>query len=118
MSRVLLFHAHHGKAIGAPLRRQVKVLDLGKLLLQDRHEHFIQRCTQDRRLVGGFAGVGRVVDGFVSHGDALDCKDGKGFLLVVIARVVSERTFDRRLSRPNAPFEHDLARRRHLQIRA
>ena len=42
------------------------------------------------------------------HRHALYREDGKAFLLVVIPRVVSERSFERGISRIKIAFEHDL----------
>ena len=55
---ILLLQRDDGEAVRAALGRQIEVDDLGKLLLQQRHEHFVQRDAQDRRLVGRLAGVG------------------------------------------------------------
>jgi hypothetical protein len=59
---VLLLHADHRHAVGAAFGRQIEIGDLRKLLLQQRHEHLVQRHAEHGRLVGRLAGVGAVVD--------------------------------------------------------
>ena len=116
MAGILLFHAHHRQAVGAALRRQVEIGDLGKLLLQDGHEDFVERHPEDRRFVGRTAGVGAVVDGLAPVGDALDGEDGEFFHLVVIASVVAKGAFGRGVVGLDHPFEDELGARRHLKV--
>ena len=116
MAGVLFFDAHHRHAIGATFRRQIEIDNFGKLLLQERHKHFIQRHAQHRRLIGRFAGVGAVVNRMFTHGDAFHCEHRKIILLVVIAGVVAIRAFQRRFIGVDYAFEHNFCPRRHLQI--
>ncbi len=125
--------------VAAALGRQVEVDDLGKLLLQDRHEHLVQRHAEHRRLVGRLAGVGGVVDRVAAVRQALDLEHREPVLLVVIAGVVAERAFERVQVAADAPcsrtpcslapgearcgdrdvaFEHELGAGRHLQHHA
>ena len=120
---VLLFHRHDGEPIAAAFRRQVEVGDLRILLLQERHEHLVQRHAEHRRLVRRLAGVGRVIDRIAPQRDALDRQHRKALDLVVVAGVVAERALRRRLVAGRVvrigldeAFEHDLRRRRHLQV--
>ena len=43
-----LLHRHHGDAVGAALRRQPEIDDLGELLAQQRDEDLVQRLAQHR----------------------------------------------------------------------
>ena len=98
VARVLLLHADAGDAVGAALGRQVEVHDLRELAREQRHEHFVQRHAQHRRLVGRLAGVGRVIDRVAPRRDPLDREDRKALLLVVVAGVVAERPLERGLA--------------------
>ena len=122
---VLLLHRDDRHPVAAAFGRQVEIGDLGKLLLQQRHEHFVQRDAEHRRLVGRLAGVGRVVDRVAAHRDPLDREHRKALRFVVVAGVVAERAFERGLVagriariRPDESFEHDFGRRRHAEGRA
>ncbi len=116
MPRVLFAHAHQGDAVRAALRRQIEVDDLRKLLLQNRHEHFVQRHAEHRRLVRRTPGVGAVIDGRVPVGDALDGENGKRLHLVVVTGVVAEGPLGRGVARMDMPLEHELGAGRNLQI--
>jgi hypothetical protein len=59
--------ADHRQAIRAAFGRQVEIDDLGKLLLQQRHEDFVERHAEHRRFVRRLAGVGAVVDRVAAH---------------------------------------------------
>ena len=96
--------------------RQVEVDDLRILLLQDRHEHLVERYAQHRRLVRRLAGVGAVVDRVAAHGDALDGEHRKFGLLVVIAGVVAVGAFQAVSFGKDDALQHDLGRSRYLQI--
>ena len=116
MAGVLLLDGHHRHAIRAAFRRQVEVDDLGELLLQDRHKHFVKRHAENRRLIRRPAGVGAVVDRLLSTGDALDGEHREGVDLVVVASVIAVRTFRRGLARMDHAFQHNFGAGRHLQI--
>jgi hypothetical protein len=92
---ILLAHGDHRQPVGAALRRQVEVDDFGKLLLQDRHEHLVQRHAENRRFVRRPAGVGAVIDRLLAVGDAVDGEHREAIHFVVIAGVVAERSFQR-----------------------
>jgi hypothetical protein len=113
--RIGLFDRHQRHAVGAALRRQVEIDDLRILALQQRHEDFVQGHAQHRRLVRRLAGVSGVVDRIAPQRDALEREHGEDRLLVVIARVIPEWTFESRVAGMDVPFEHDLGARRHLQ---
>jgi len=122
VTRVALADRHHRHAIAATFGRQVEVGDLGKLALQQRHEQLVHRHSQNRRLVGRLAGVSGVVDRLAAHRHAVDGEHRELGLLVVVARVVAERAFERVLVaarmirvRSDVPFHHDLRRGRHTQ---
>ncbi len=116
MSRVLLAHAHHRNPVRTAFRRQIEIHDFRKLLCEQRDEYFVQRHAEDRRLVGRLAGVGAVIDRIAAHGDTIDRQHRKRFLLVVIAGVIAERAFGRRVSWMDASFQDDLRRSGYLQI--
>ena len=138
VARVALPDADDRHPVAAALGRQVEVDDLGKLLLQDRHEHLVERDAQHGRLVGRLAGVGRVVDRIAAVRQALDLEHRKPVLLVVIAGVVAERSLERvqvavdllgrdvvlaapdesGRRRRDVAFEDELGRRRRLQHHA
>ena len=84
--------------------------------MQQGHKHFVQRHTQNRRLIGRFARVGAMVNRVLAHGDALNRKHREGLLLVVVACVVAIRAFERGLVRVQHPFQHNLCVGRHSQI--
>jgi hypothetical protein len=50
--------------------------------------------------------------------DALDREHREMLLLVVVAGVIAERSFERRLAGRDVAFEHDLGGCRHLEIAA
>ena len=92
---IALADADDRQPVAAALGRQVEVDDLGKLLLQDRHEHLVQRHAEHGRLVGRLAGVGGVVDRVAPVRHAVDLEHREPVLLVVVAGVVAERAFER-----------------------
>ena len=119
---ILLVHAYQREAIRAALRWQIEVCNLGKLLLQQRHEDFIERDAEHGGLVRRFARIGAVVDGIAAQRDALDREHRKPFDLVVVARVVAKGSFGRRLIAGRVArvgldetLEHDFRSRRNLQ---
>ena len=59
---ILLLQADDRHTVRAAFGRQIEVGDLGKLLLQQRHEDLVQRNAEDRRLVRRLAGIGAVID--------------------------------------------------------
>ena len=138
MARVGLADGDDGHAVAAALGRQVEVHDLGKLLLQQRHEHLVEGHAEHGRLVRWLAGVGGVVDRVAPVGDAVDAKDRKPVLLVVIAGViavgplqgmqVATDLLDRhamiavaavaRGRGGDVPLQHDLGPGGHLQLQA
>ncbi len=118
VARVTLLDGDHRHPVGAPLRRQIEVDDLGELLLQQRHEHLVQRQTQHRRLIGRTAGIGAVIDGILAHRHVGDGKDRELVHLVVVAGVVAIRAFRRHLARLQIAFQHDLGAGGHLQVTA
>ncbi|MDT4840308.1 hypothetical protein FQZ97_741270 [compost metagenome] len=118
MAGVLLLDGHHRQAIRAAFRRQVEVGDFRELLLQDRHEHFVERHAEHRRLIRWTAGVGAVVDRLLPAGDALDGKHREAVDFVVVAGVVAVRAFVGHLAGMDHPFEDDLGAGRHLQLAA
>ena len=118
VARVALLDGHHRHPVGAPLRRQVEVHDLGELLLQQRHEHLVERHPEHRRLIGRTAGVGAVVDGILAHRHVGDGKDRELVHLVVVAGVIAIRPFGGHLARLQIAFQHDLGAGGHLQIAA
>ena len=125
MARVLLLDLHHGHAVAAAFGRQIEVRDFAELLLQQRHEHFIQRQAQHGRFVRRFAGIRGVVDRVAAHGDAVDGKHGETVLLIIVARVVAIRPFQRVFIaarmvfiRVDMAFEHDFGRGGHAQLAA
>ena len=93
MACVLFFHAHHRHAVRAAFWWQVKIDNLRELLLQQRHEHFVQGHAQYRRLVYRLACVSAVVNRVLAHGDALYREHREVVLLVVITGVVAIRAF-------------------------
>ncbi len=93
--------------------------------MQDGHEHFVQGHAQHGRLIRRFAGIGAVIDRVVALGNAVDGKDRKVILLVVITGVVAIRALQRMLKaagvvgiRIDMTFQHDLGRGGYLQIAA
>ena len=86
--------------------------------MQQRHKHLVQGHAEHRRLIRGLAGVGALVDRILAHRNALNRKNRKLRLLVVVPGVVTVRTFQRRLRRINKTLENNLGRRRYLQIGA
>ena len=123
MSRVLLFERDDRDSIRAAFRRQIEIDDLGILLLQQRHEYFIERHAEYRGLVGRLAGIRRVVDRFATQRHALDREHGKTLNLVVVSGVIAERTFGGGFVAGcvvgiglDEPLEHDFRRSGHLQI--
>ncbi|MCY1451654.1 hypothetical protein D9M71_685300 [compost metagenome] len=116
MARVLLLHGHHRHAVRAAFRRQVEVGDFRELLLQDRHEHFVQCHAEDRRLIWRAAGVGAVVDRLVPVGDALDGEHREAVHFVVVAGVVAVRAFRGHFARVDHAFQNDLGGGRYLQV--
>src|SRR6185295_11391382 len=89
---------------------------LGKLLLQQRHEHLVEREPKDRGLIGWAPGVGAVIDRLLTMRNALDREHGKLLDLVVVAGVIAKRALGRVLARTDEPFEHDFGVRRNLQV--
>ena len=73
----------------APFRWQIEIDDFRELFLQDRHEHFIQRHAQDRRLIRRAAGIGRVVDRVATLGDVRDGKYRELVDFIVVTGVVA-----------------------------
>src|SRR5699024_11051901 len=61
--RVLLLHGHHRHTVGATFRWQIEIDDLGELLTQDRDKDFVERHSQNRRLIRWPTGIGRVING-------------------------------------------------------
>jgi hypothetical protein len=61
-TRVLLVERDDGQAIRASFRREIEIRDLRILLLQERHEDFVQRDAEDCRLVRRLARVRGVID--------------------------------------------------------
>ena len=138
MAGVSLFDRNDGHAVAATFRRQIEIDDLRKLLLQDRHEHLVQRHAQHGGLVGRLAGVGGVVDGAMPVGQPLDAKHRKPVLLVVVAGMVTKRplqrmqvaahfldrypvraaAFEAGLGQGHMAFQHDFGRGWHLKLRA
>ncbi len=116
MTRVLFLHAHHRHAVGAAFRRQVEIDDFRKLLLQNRHKDFVQRHTENGRLIRRAAGVGTVVNRVFAVGNALDGKYRELIDLVVIAGVVTEWPLWCHLARMNHSFEYDFSRGRYQQV--
>ena len=113
---VLLLNAHHRHAIRTAFRRQVKIHNLRKLLLQNRHEHFIQCQAQNRRFIRRSPGVSAVVNRVFAVRNALDGKHRKAINFIVIAGMVAVRPFGREIIGVNMPLQHKFRRRRHLQI--
>ena len=118
LSGVLLFDRDQSHAVAAALRRQVKIDHLRELPLQKRHEHLVKCDAEHGGLVRRLAGVGAVVDGVASQGDALDSKHGEVIDLVVIAGVIAKRALRRGLAGRQVALEDDLGVRRHLQVAA
>ncbi len=116
MPRIRLLHGHDGHAVRTAFGRQVEVGDLWKLLLQDWHEHFVQRHTENRRLIRRTTGVGAVIDRFDSMGDALDGEHREAVDFVVVAGVVTIRAFVGHFARMDHALEDDLGGGRHLQV--
>ncbi len=118
MSGVLLFDADHRHAIAATFRRQIKIHDLGKLFLQQRHEHFVQRDPQHGGFIRRLAGVSGMVDRVTAHGDALYREYREFILFVVVTGVVAERSFQRHLIGVDYTLQYDLGTGRNLQVAA
>ena len=116
MAGVLFLHTNHGQSITTALGRQPEIDDLGKLLLQQRHEHLVERLAEHGRLVRRLAGIGAVIDRVTAHRDALDREHRETVLFVVIAGMVAERAFQRGLARMNDPLQDDLGRGRDAEI--
>ena len=115
MAGVGLADRDDGDAVGAALRRQPEIDDLGELLLQQRYEHLVQRLAEDRRLVGRAAGEGREVDRLPPHGDGADPERRKALDAVVIAGVVAIGAFVAFLVGHDAALDDDLGLGRHLE---
>ncbi len=118
VARVALLDGHHRHPVGAALRRQVEVDDLGELLLQQRHEHLVERQPQHRRLIGRTTGVGAVIDGITTLGDVGDGEHGELVHLVVVTGVIPVRPFRCHLARLQITLQHDLGTGGYLQIAA
>ena len=93
MAGIFLAHGHHRHAVGAALRRQVEIDNLGKLLLQERHKDLVERYSQHRRFIRRTAGIGAVVNRGLAMGYRRDGEYREAFHLVVIAGMVAERPF-------------------------
>ena len=86
--------------------------------MQQRHEHFVERHTQDRRLVRWLAGVGAVIDRIAAHADALNGENREAVLFVVVAGVIAKGPLQRGFTGLDRAFEHDFGAGWHLQFGA
>ena len=138
MAGVGLANADDGQPVAAAFGWQVEVGDFGKLLLQDRHEHLVQRQAEHGGFIRRFAGVGGVIDRVAPVRQSRDLEHRKPFLFVVIPGVVAKRTLecvkvavhflqsDAAFAFPSKPgntggnraFQDDFRRRRNLQHHA
>ncbi len=116
MARVLFLHTHARDPVGTTFRWQVEIRDFGKLFLQDRHEHFVQRHAENSRFVRRAAGIGAVVDRLIAVGDTVDGEHREAFLLVVVTGVITERPFQRFLARVDMPLQYELGTGRYLEV--
>src|SRR5690606_16473043 len=108
MAGILFFHTDHSEAVRTTFRWQVKIGDFSELFLQQRYEYLVQCYTENGRFVWRFAGIGGMINRVTAHGEAFDRKDREGFLLVVIAGMVTIGAFHRRFIRVNVAFQYDF----------
>lgn len=105
---IALADRHHRHAVGARLRGQPAVDNLGKLAAQHGHEQLVEHAADHGGLVGRPAGVSRDVDRCLAPRDRGDAHDGETLHRIVVAGVISERAFLCRFRGRYAALEHDL----------